>query len=60
VENLLKRNNRRGQIFQVQAYHNAMTPEAQNERLAPFSLGKGVKEDADNENDNPIAQTRKS
>ena len=52
VENLLKRNDRRGQIFHVGAYHNAMTPEARNENLAVFARGKGTSrgkgvEDAD-------------
>jgi ATP-dependent RNA helicase DDX18/HAS1 len=53
VENLLKRNDKRGQIFHVGAYHNAMTPEARNENLAVFARGKdashskGGIEDAD-------------
>jgi ATP-dependent RNA helicase DDX18/HAS1 len=46
VENLLKRNDRKGQIFHVGAYHNAMTPESRNENLAVFARGKSV-EDAD-------------
>jgi hypothetical protein len=37
-----------------------MTPESRNENLAAFARGKGLKEDANNENDNPIAQTRRS
>jgi ATP-dependent RNA helicase DDX18/HAS1 len=47
VENLLKRNDRRGQTFHVRAYHNAMTPESRNENLTAFACGKGIKEDAD-------------
>jgi ATP-dependent RNA helicase DDX18/HAS1 len=39
VENLLKRKDRKGNVFEVRAYHNAMTPENRNENLAVFSHG---------------------
>jgi ATP-dependent RNA helicase DDX18/HAS1 len=51
VENLLNRKDRRGRVFEVLAYHNAMTPEARNTNLSIFSkgrkgsAGKGVEED---------------
>jgi ATP-dependent RNA helicase DDX18/HAS1 len=41
VENLLSRKDRRGQVYQVGAYHNAMTPEARIRNLRVFSTGKG-------------------
>ena len=37
VENMLNRKDRRGQVFQVGAYHNAMTPEARNANLQRFA-----------------------
>lgn len=37
VENLLKRRDRKGQIYDVRAYHSAMTADARNENLAIFS-----------------------
>jgi len=40
VENLLNRKDRRGQVFDVGAYHNAMTPEARNKSLDRFSKGR--------------------
>ncbi|KAL3945235.1 MAG: hypothetical protein SGBAC_000708 [Bacillariaceae sp.] len=46
VENLLNRKDRRGQVFDVGAYHNAMTPEARNRNLDRFSKGRfGTDED---------------
>ena len=36
VENLLNRSDRRGQIYNVGAYHNALTPEARNANLRNF------------------------
>ena len=48
VENLLKRNDRKGQIFQVGAYHNAMSAESRNKNLQIFAHGKGnAMEDTD-------------
>lgn len=41
VENLLNRKDRRGRVFEVLAYHNAMTPEARNSNLSLFSRGRG-------------------
>jgi hypothetical protein len=49
VENFLKGNDRRVQIFHVPAYHNAMTPESRNENWAAFARGKDIEEDANNE-----------
>jgi ATP-dependent RNA helicase DDX18/HAS1 len=40
VENLLKRKDRKGQVIQVGAYHNAMSVESRNENLQVFSQGK--------------------
>ena len=40
VENLLNRKDRRGRVFDVGSYHNAMTPEARNANLARFAKGK--------------------
>lgn len=37
VENLLKRTDRKGEIVQVGAYHNAMSPETRNKNLAIFA-----------------------
>lgn len=46
VENLLNRKDRRGQLFDVGAYHNAMTPEARNKSLERFAKGRyGANED---------------
>lgn len=47
VENLLNRKDRKGQIFQVGAYHNAMTAEARNENLRIFAHGARGNDDAD-------------
>jgi len=42
VENLLKRGgNRRNQLYDVRAYHNAMTPEARNDNLSAFTASSG-------------------
>jgi ATP-dependent RNA helicase DDX18/HAS1 len=51
VENLIKRNDRRGRVFGVGAYHNAMTPEARRRNLSIFSKAldrelKGGKKEA--------------
>lgn len=40
VENLLNRKDRRGQVYEVGAYHNAMTPEARNQAIRIFSNGR--------------------
>jgi ATP-dependent RNA helicase DDX18/HAS1 len=40
VENLLKRKDRKGQVIQVGAYHNAMSAESRNENLQVFAHGK--------------------
>jgi ATP-dependent RNA helicase DDX18/HAS1 len=40
VENLLNRKDRKGRLFEVLAYHNAMTPEARNTNLQVFSNGR--------------------
>merc|ERR1712226_616724 len=45
VENLLRRNDRRGQIYEVGAYHNAMSAESRNRNLHTFS--HGIKNDRD-------------
>lgn len=47
VENLLNRKDRHGRVFEVLAYHSAMTPEARNTNLQLFANGR--KED-DNKN----------
>eukprot|EP00521_Asterionellopsis_glacialis_P012311 CAMPEP_0195308796 /NCGR_PEP_ID=MMETSP0707-20130614/38412_1 /TAXON_ID=33640 /ORGANISM="Asterionellopsis glacialis, Strain CCMP134" /LENGTH=628 /DNA_ID=CAMNT_0040373083 /DNA_START=96 /DNA_END=1983 /DNA_ORIENTATION=- len=47
VENLLRRNDRRGQIYEVSAYHNAMSAEARNRNLHAFSHGNKSKDDRD-------------
>ena len=39
VENLIKRNDRRGRVYGVAAYHNAMTPESRRRNLAVFAKG---------------------
>ena len=39
VENLLKRSDRRGRLFNVSAYHNAMTPDARRRNLSIFAKG---------------------
>ena len=46
VENLLNRKDRRGQVFEVGAYHNAMTPQARNHNLDVFAKGRA----SDNDN----------
>lgn len=46
VENLLNRNDRKGQIYKVASYHNAMTPESRNQALRMFAHGNN-----DNNND---------
>lgn len=40
VENLLSRKDRKGRVFEVLAYHNAMTPEARNTNLDIFAKGR--------------------
>ena len=40
MENVLKRKDRRGQIYDVRSYHDAMTPETRNENLGVFSHGR--------------------
>jgi ATP-dependent RNA helicase DDX18/HAS1 len=40
VENLLKRRDRKGLVYEVGAYHNAMTPENRNENLDVFAKGR--------------------
>jgi ATP-dependent RNA helicase DDX18/HAS1 len=40
VENLLKRRDRKGLVYEVSAYHNAMTPESRNENLDVFAKGR--------------------
>ena len=47
VENLLNRKDRHGRIFEVLAYHSAMTPEARNANLQVFAKGR---KDDKNEN----------
>lgn len=43
VENLLNRKDRRGRVYEVLSYHNAMTPEARNTNIQVFAKGrKGV------------------
>lgn len=39
VENLLKRRDRKGNVYHVGAYHNAMTPENRNANLELFAKG---------------------
>jgi len=40
VENLLKRRDRKGVVYKVAAYHNAMSPENRNANLEIFSKGQ--------------------
>jgi ATP-dependent RNA helicase DDX18/HAS1 len=40
VENLLNRKDRNNRVFEVLAYHSAMTPEARNENLQIFANGR--------------------
>jgi ATP-dependent RNA helicase DDX18/HAS1 len=40
VENLLSRSDRRGRVFEVGSYHNAMTPSARNGNMDRFSNGR--------------------
>merc|ERR1711937_632242 len=48
VENLLNRKDRHGRVFEVLAYHSAMTPEARNTNLQLFAKGrKGDNENVD-------------
>ncbi|KAL3924106.1 MAG: hypothetical protein SGILL_001249 [Bacillariaceae sp.] len=48
VENLLNRKDRRGRVFEVLSYHNAMTPEARNSNIDLFANGrKGMGQDND-------------
>jgi ATP-dependent RNA helicase DDX18/HAS1 len=53
VENLIRRLDRRGRLFNVGAYHNAMTPEARRRNLNVFAKGldheykDGLKESVD-------------
>jgi len=39
VENLLKRRDRKSQVYEVLTYHNAMTSDARNENLRKFAKG---------------------
>ena len=50
VENLLNRNDRKGQIYKVASYHNAMTPESRNQALRMFAHGNDNKNDSKNNN----------
>lgn len=54
VENLLKRKDRKGQIFQVGAYHNAMSAEARNENLQVFSHGRSSRGSKDVEDSDHV------
>jgi ATP-dependent RNA helicase DDX18/HAS1 len=47
VENLLTRKDRRGRLYNIGAYHNAMTPEARNEQLTTFAHGSERNKDVD-------------
>lgn len=47
VENLLKRRDRKGRVYEVAAYHNAMTPENRNANLELFAKGKQGAEEVD-------------
>ncbi|GKY96037.1 hypothetical protein MPSEU_000564100 [Mayamaea pseudoterrestris] len=47
VENLLTRKDRRSRVYNVGAYHNAMTPEARNEQLDIFARSAEGKNDVD-------------
>mmetsp|Transcript_16399 Transcript_16399/g.34179 ORF Transcript_16399/g.34179 Transcript_16399/m.34179 type:complete len:734 (-) Transcript_16399:302-2503(-) len=40
VENLLNRKDRRGRVYEILAYHSAMTPEARNTNLQIFAGGR--------------------
>lgn len=40
VENLLNRQDRKGQLYEVRAYHNALSPQTRNQNLAYFSRGQ--------------------
>lgn len=40
VENLLNRKDRRGKVYSVSSYHNAMSPESRNENLDVFAHGR--------------------
>eukprot|EP00535_Pseudo-nitzschia_heimii_P005515 CAMPEP_0197185616 /NCGR_PEP_ID=MMETSP1423-20130617/12308_1 /TAXON_ID=476441 /ORGANISM="Pseudo-nitzschia heimii, Strain UNC1101" /LENGTH=594 /DNA_ID=CAMNT_0042636729 /DNA_START=154 /DNA_END=1935 /DNA_ORIENTATION=- len=46
VENMLNRKDRHGRVFEVLAYHSAMTPEARNTNLQVFANGR--KDDRNN------------
>lgn len=51
VENLIKRSDRRGRVFGVAAYHNAMTPESRRRNMSIFAKaldreGKGGRKEA--------------
>jgi len=62
VENWLRRLDRQGQIYQVQAYHNALTSQARNEHLDWFGgSGRGraqrlLEEDDNNNNNNNVSR----
>lgn len=47
VENLIKRKDRNGQIYDVRAYHNALTPETRNENLRVFANGLAQRNEVD-------------
>lgn len=40
VENLLNRRDRKGRVYELGAYHNAMTPESRNANLDVFAKGR--------------------
>lgn len=54
VENLLNRKDRRGRVFEVLAYHNAMAPEARNANLDIFSNGRKDDRRGGNKDDNGV------
>lgn len=51
VENLLNRKDRRGRVFEVLSYHNAMAPEARNVNLEAFANGRGGHTDQKDDDD---------
>jgi ATP-dependent RNA helicase DDX18/HAS1 len=47
VENLLNRRDRKGRVYEVGAYHNAMTPENRNANMDVFAKGREGSEEVD-------------
>lgn len=60
VENLLKRKDRKGEIYKVGSYHNALTTQARNYNLRRFTSEDDFDDDYDDDYDGTFSSTTTS